>query len=698
MLKRITFLFLFCLILLSGGCIKETYDMDRLSGKAVLSPTIAMSVFKGDVTFSDLVKANDTVIYGSDKFVKIVIKKDSVINLELNDFYDFTDMLSYTESYEIGELSISDFQSSMNFTLDQVSQHFDAAHRNALVALNGTTNNFPSFPLTNLGQKAFPSIANIQNAVFASGSLQIVFTNSLPATLSGMTFTLYNGPSMTPLAPAIDVPPLNPGQTFTTSIDLAGKTLTNSLSATVVLAGSPGTTSPVAIDLTNNKVGFELRGRNLKVRSGRVILPEQSISINSTDTISFNPGSGIEIQKLKVLTGNLNYTVTSTTSLNATIDISMRYITRNGLPVNEIINVNSINPVQGSISFNNIEADLTADVNHPYNKVPFEYNLKVSSNNSLVTFNSTDHVQLDLRLLNPEFDYVKGYFGQKIENIDQETIDLDIDDIVNKLSGSFTVSSPVIRLNYSNSFAIPMGIVFDARGWKENESVNLGLAPLSISYPSAPGSRDISSSFIIHKNNSSLPALISLPPGRIEISGSAKMNPDGDPDHSRNNYVFGNSRFVGSMEVEVPLEFRFNNFQLSDTVDNFLKDEESSFDGGDFENMQLLITANNGFPLGISLKMSLYDSSTGTIKSSVEAADLLKPAVVDNTGKVTASSESQTSVTINRDFFNSVNNADRIIFSFTLITSDNGTKDVKIYSDYKLSFGASFSAKPEIEF
>jgi hypothetical protein len=672
--------------------------MDRLSDKAVLSPTLAMSVFKGEVSFSDLVKNNDTVVYGSDKFVKVVIKKDSVINLELNDFYDFTDMLSYTESYELGELKIADFQTSMNYTLDQVSQNFDAAHRNAIVALNGTTSNFPSFPSTNIGQKAFTAIPNIQNAVFASGSLEVVITNNFPAPLSGMNLTLYNTSGMSQIGSTLAIPAIPAAQVYTATIDLAGKTLTNSVTAAVVLSGSTGTSYPVSIDLQNNKIGFELRGINMKVRSGRVILPEQTVSINTIDTISFNPGTGIEIQKLKVLTGDLSYTVSSTTQLNATINVTMPNVKRNGTAVSEVINVNPLANSEGTISFNNTEADLSSDASHPFNRIPFEYNLTVSSNNSPVTFNSTDHVQLDLRLINPDFDYVKGYFGQRIENIDPEIVDLDIDDILNKLTGSFLVSSPVIKLNYSNSFAIPIEVVFSAEGKNGDRSVNLGLAPLSVNYPSAPGARDISSTFIIDKNNSSLPDLISLPPGKIDISGSAKMNPDGDPDHSRDNYVFGNSRFLGSMEVEVPLEFRFNNFQLSDTIDNFLKDEDGSFDGSDFEKIQLALSAKNGFPLGISVKMSLYDSVTRTIKSTVDATDLLKPASIDNTGKSNTPAESAVNIILNSDFFNSVNNADKIIFRFTLVTSDNGTKDVKIYSDYKLSFGASFCAKPEIEF
>ncbi len=42
--------------------------------------------------------------------------------------------------------------------------------------------------------------------------------------------------------------------------------------------------------------------------------------------------------------------------------------------------------------------------------------------------------------------------------------------------------------------------------------------------------------------------------------------------------------------------------------------------------------------------------------------------------------------------------ADKIIFKFTMNTTDNGSKDVKIYSDYKIDFKASLVLKPDIKF
>src|SRR5450759_2853560 len=86
MIKRSLLFILMIMGLLITGCIKETYNMRMLSKKAHISPTLAISAVKGDISFSDVVKSSDTVVFDKDKMVLLVFKKDSVIDLKLSDF------------------------------------------------------------------------------------------------------------------------------------------------------------------------------------------------------------------------------------------------------------------------------------------------------------------------------------------------------------------------------------------------------------------------------------------------------------------------------------------------------------------------------------------------------------------------------------------------------------------------------------
>lgn len=502
------------------------------------------------------------------------------------------------------------------------------------------------------------------------------------------------------------IPAVQPGQTQTASLNLTNQTVTNSLKVAAVLSGSPGNATPVLISLANSGIQITVKGRDLKVKSGRIIIPAQTLTtFDNKDTMTFNPGTGIEVDELKMLTGSLSYHIQSTAPLSASLSVSIPSSLRNNIPINELISVPSGANINGTIPLANSYFDLGNDPKKPYNRLAVEYAININAGSTLVNFNETNMIQMDLQLVNPTFDYLKGYFGQLTENIDPTTMNLDIKDILRNITGTMLISNPSIKFNYMNSFAVPVEFSLNASAKRGTQTVNLGLTPATnnlLTPVGAPVTRDASGVISINKTNSALPALVSLPPEEIVFSGTAKMNPAGDPSHLRNNYVFGNSRFLGSVEVEVPLEFRFNNLQFTDTVDNFLQTSDGSTDSPvkpeDFKLLRVDLTAQNGFPLGVSIKMKLYDPVTKTVKSTIDATDLLKPATVDAGGKVTASVESVTKLEFTREFFSNISKADEIIIQFTLNTTGNGASDVKIYSDYRIDFTAALVVKPEIKF
>jgi hypothetical protein len=684
------------IMLLAYGCIKDTYDMDKLSDKMAISPEFAISAFSGDVSFSELVKQSDTVVYDQDKFVRLIFRKDSIINKQLKDLYNLQNMVSYIQDYTVGELTISPFQGTISFSLGEITNKLSTTLKNQITLLDdGGTHPFPALPSVFLGEKSYTAFPNFTQATFASGLLDITITNNLPAPLSGLNIDLLRSTDRTSVFGSIPVASVPVGQTKVVSVSLAGKTLPNTLIASVTLSGSSGNTNNVTVSLSNNNVQVKVAASNLKILSGRVILPNQVVAANNThDVMSFNPGVGVEIQKLKMITGNLNYKIQSTaTGISAALNVTMPSVLRNGTALQNTFNLVTGTSSLGTVSLNNTDIDLSTDLLQPFNRVPFDYGLQISSNNLPVTVSSTDKIHLELTLPDPNLDYVKGYFGQKVENLTTETIDLGIDTLLSKLTGTFQISNPIIRLKYSNSFGIPVEVALNGEGKRAAQTVSLGLSPLSIMSPSSLLVRDVSAVFVIDKNNSSLPQLISLPPAQITFSGSAKMNPLGDPSHLRNNYVFGNSRLLGSLEVEMPLEFRFANLQLSDTSDNFLKSDELK----GFNKMLLKLKIKNGFPLGASFRLTVRDSKKGT-KSSISDATILAPAPVDGNGKPTGTTDTETTIELTPEFLTLAKTADQVIYTFTLVTTGNGQKDVKIYSDNKIVFNVAALAKPELVF
>jgi len=701
--KKILFAVLITAFIMSG-CIKETYDLNKLSKKIEISPAFSFPVATGDVKIEDIVKPGDTVRFDSDKFIRLFIRKDSVFNLKLEDFYDFSDMVSFESGYVFGEIMMSDFQNTLKLTLNTISMYFSPALRAQFLLLaDGGYHDFPAFPNTDVGEHTFTMLAGFENVHLSSGTIEISVKNNLTAPLSGIKIRLYNSTGHTAIGSEVTISSINSGSTKTVTVPLSlpGVTVTNSIIAAIVFTGSPGA-SNVIIDM-DHTVDFTIRGHDLKISAGRLIVPEQILSsLDNADTLDFEPGENIEIEKASITKGEIDYNATSRSNLTASFNFELPTSDRAGSHISKIINLAANSTVTGNINIDNTVIDLNRDSNQPYNRLPVKYEVRISSQGNMVNYSSFDSIHLKISMPDPKVDYMKGYFGQKQENIDPDTITTDLEDILKKITGEFYISNPILRVNYSNSFGIPVGVTLNATGKRDSKSINLDLKPFTIDYPVFPV-RDISSSFTIDKSNSKLPDLISLPPVEISLSGSGKMNPSGSGSE-RNNYVFGNSRFLASLEIEVPVELRFNNLQFADTVDNFLKpDENENNDDNPFkpENMEyfkLKITSSNGFPLGASLRLKLYNSLTDKILYTVNAPEIIKPAVVDANGKASTPAETVTEINFDAPFFDASKDADKIIFEFTLVTSGGGTKDVKFYSDYMISFKATVIARPDIIF
>lgn len=291
-------------------------------------------------------------------------------------------------------------------------------------------------------------------------------------------------------------------------------------------------------------------------------------------------------------------------------------------------------------------------------------------------------------------------FGQLVATIEPETLNFEIEDILSRITGDFFIANPSVKMYYSNSFPFAVKMKLDATGIRTGKTpVSLDRDTFALSFTNPPDQPDITDSITIDNINSSLNDLFSLPPEEIYFSGSAMLD-TADIIGLKDSYLSTTGGILGSLEIEVPMDIRLNNIQFADTVDNFMKDDENSDDDSfspeDFSLLQVSITAKNGFPLGVSLTMSLYDSLNKTIISTVDATDLLEPAPIDNSGKASGVSETKTNIELTEDFFNSINEADQIIFRFTLNSTDDGSKDVKIYSDYRIDFNTVVVMKPDL--
>jgi hypothetical protein len=666
--RRLIYCVLLILIVPLTGCIKETYDFDVLSKKALLSPTLILPLLKGSAAFSDIVSQGDMLVTGSDGSVKLVFRKDSVIFLERNDLYDLDDMVSYNRSFRTGNLKIDQFGGSLSFTPSELSDYNTV--------------------------KAFPEFNNFKRAVFSSGFMELKVINRTPVATGAFKFSLL-GPRGS--IGDLSVPALMAGEEFAATISLAAKELGR---LSVELSGVP-----IDIGYTEGDLLFLVNAKEPMISSGQAVIPLQMVSRpGDIDHLDLFPGTGVEIDNLLFSSGRLTWKTTSSGLLGGRFDITLPTAFQYGQPVTEHLAVNALINTRGGIQLAGVTANLNSDPVQPFNRIPFSCDLYVSSNNRMVYFSCNDNVNLEMRLSDSEPDFAKGYFGRQVHSIPAQTLETGIEEFTRNLKGRISFTDPVVRLIYSNSFSFPINVALDVEGKRGAEMVSLGLDPFAIDYPSSPEKRNVHGSYVIGKNNSSLPELISLPPDEIVISGSAKFNPDEAGSTSRNNYIFEASRFVASVEVEVPLSMRLDKIHLSDTLDNFLSGGKinsamkmgKSAGSPGVSILRLDLDVKNGFPFDVACRISLFDTYTGTVKSSLDASQVLKAAGTDQNGIANTTTVTTTRIDFSNEFFNSINDSDKIIIDFFVNTS--GFREVRIFAGYKIDFSAAVTVRPEFEF
>jgi len=248
----------------------------------------------------------------------------------------------------------------------------------------------------------------------------------------------------------------------------------------------------------------------------------------------------------------------------------------------------ALSAVKGDISF--------SDVVKKSDTVVFDQNKLV-----ILVFKKDSVVDLKLS------DFTKATI-LKTATIDPSSYDLNLGDVLNHISGTVKFFNPSIKFNYTNSFHDPIKISLNVSATGKSGTKTLSLAPFTLSKPNLPVQQEITASYVIDTTNSNLPSLISLLPETINYSGTAVITSIVKGSGSE-NYAIGANRLTGSLEIDVPMDLSLNNLQFKDTVNNFIKNNkgDNPLDPADFQLLRIDVSAKNGFHLGATLKMSLYD-------------------------------------------------------------------------------------------
>ena len=438
---------------------------------------------------------------------------------------------------------------------------------------------------------------------------------------------------------------------------------------------------------------------NFGIQAGQNIpsLPNgNSISIPGSQVIPFNSGTGNQVDSIRLKKATFQLTLTSTFQHSIEIILTIPTATKNGNPFSQVIQLN----YTGSTPVvNTVTVDLTDYVfdltngNGSTNEFTINYAVTVSGSGQPV--NSTDELTIDGSITAIEFKSMFGALDLGTFTSDKDTVTLTIFDAAAGNIGAFKLAKPKIKLTFNSSFGLP----------------------LAVSFPTLLGINTVSGINQDISNNSDIPNPFVLPAPKINEIGnyavdsivltSSIVNFINDKPRlfiyqieatsatltGQKSFILDTSRIVVNADLELPLEGIAKDFTVTDTIPADIEGVE------EISEMGIRIRIRNGFPLDVYTQIYMVDSLYNVLDSLLPTTDaFMASAPVGNNGKAITFTEKTTDVSLSSEKIKKLSSTANFIIKGRATTFDNGTKNVKIYADYKLDIKAGITVKTSLNF
>ena len=680
---KLTFLLLG--MLLQTACIDDNLRkiMDG-KVKVALDPDIAAPVGQFNITIANLLR-NDTLVIQdtTNGSLKIVYRDDSLIRQDVSDVLTIPSQPSNTTKAKVGKLNIDAFNIQRSLTITNVLPNLDPLTQRALFLADSLAlpTPFPEVPMQGGGLHTLGSVSSFTSANFDAGNLQFNITNNWNATIQTLVIDLQNPGNQS--VGKIRVFNVAPNTSQSVNIDLSGKTLFSNLSFVIDSLYIPLSTQLVPVSLAQ-AMELSVSGNGLRVSNAVAQIPGQDLG-NDTSTVAFDMPDSEEIYEILLDSGSLDLSFNS--SLQLAIACSLQIPGIRDLAGQSVLRgfvIQSGPPGNLSIDLTNKIIDLKL-LNQGFNQLQILFSKSILPSVGNISIDQNDSIEFTYALNNLKFNYVKGYFGQKDISSSPNAVDLDLTTLKD-LGGTFFLANPELKLKIQNSIGAPLNLDLNLSGRKAGQSpVFLNSPNRAIPHPTVLGSTAIGQ-ISYNRNNSSLPQLISMPPDSILAAGDIRLNPSGVTD---TNFITKNSFIQLGVEMEMPFEMSASGVGFGDTLE---------FDGAVFESLKaatLVFKTVNGFPFDFNARFTFMDSTYAPLFS--DSLSIMESAIINADGEVIDTKSNISRLSMNESNLIPVRGAKYLAARLTMQTPQNGTRVVKLYSDYSIILKVGLEAKVDVQ-
>lgn len=321
------------------------------------------------------------------------------------------------------------------------------------------------------------------------------------------------------------------------------------------------------------------------------------------------------------------------------------------------------------------------------NSLSFEYTAVDSEGNNV----DMEYTAMKIDFLN--FEYVEGYFGTRVFDLEGDVIDVGLFD--KWVSGGLEFEDPRVSIRVENAFGFPVETDFEKLEFKtitgltyeiESTIIDEGVA---FNYPSLGevGQTKITS-FDFNSTNSNIQQIFVDKISSVRYDINALANPDGDP--SISGFLNKESYFRIDVSVDLPLKGTINELVVSDTLDFDLSQIE------EVEDAEFKFVIGNDFPATVRVQAVILDAQNTPIDVVFEEEGITLPAAtLGSDGRTIAGDNFVEYVDIPAERLNTIQNGERLVLVAYIDSKNVSDEFLWLYSDYEIDFklGAIFNIK-----
>lgn len=389
--------------------------------------------------------------------------------------------------------------------------------------------------------------------------------------------------------------------------------------------------------------------------------------------MGFGTMGGVRLGQTIFEEGVIRYTIRTSTVFSDPLRVKVQIKNGSvlGAPMEKIVTVPvGVTEVNDSLNINNGEVDFSAG------GVNF-IGLRVEILNSATVTPQPGQLSLQVQFAKLKLLSAGGNFGQRKINIPQGKIDFDVAGY-EQFTNGLILTDPRIKLIATSNIGVNFDVNVDFDGIN-NAGVLTSLNPpiQVVNGPQNPGGFN-TDTLEFSKLNSQIVQFMAAVPTQIFYGGKAELNPQ---NANAQNFISQNSMVKFGVLIDLPLEFKADNFLLEEYLEDidFFKENPD-----EIEAANLIFYTKNGFPFDANLSVSLIDTLNG---DSIDGfvLDLLQAPPVDAEGRATQKASYKEIVELSQTTLDNLKKTDKLRLRVRLSTPDNGQKKVALYTDYELN-------------